>query len=117
MLVGLPAVGARLDLDPGQFVRREKHLTGTMYGSEDPSVALPILLEHVRAGRLELASLVGERYPLDDADEAVAAALAGTGGRVLVSPSASRLEPVSSAHGSDSDSASTISSCSQLNQW
>jgi S-(hydroxymethyl)glutathione dehydrogenase/alcohol dehydrogenase len=49
-------------------------------------VALPVLLEHVRAGRLELAGLVGERYPLERADEAVAAALAGHGGRVLVTP-------------------------------
>jgi S-(hydroxymethyl)glutathione dehydrogenase/alcohol dehydrogenase len=86
VLVGLPAVGARLDLDPGHFVRREKHLTGTMYGSEDPAVALPILLEHVRAGRLELAGLLGERYPLERANEAVEDALAGRGGRVLVTP-------------------------------
>ena len=33
-----------LDLDPAEFTRREKFLTGTMYGSEDPAVALPILL-------------------------------------------------------------------------
>ena len=85
-LVGLPAVGRRLDLDPGQFVRREKWLTGTMYGSEDPAVALPVLLEHVRAGRLELASLVGPTYPLDRVDEAIEDALAGTPGRVLVLP-------------------------------
>ena len=86
VLVGLPAVGARLDLDPGHFVRREKHLTGTMYGSEDPAVALPILLEHVRAGRLELGGLVGPRYPLDEVNDAVETALAGRGGRVLVTP-------------------------------
>jgi len=55
-MVGLPPTGLRLDLDPGEFLRREKFLTGTMYGSEDPAVALPILLEHVAAGRLELAN-------------------------------------------------------------
>jgi S-(hydroxymethyl)glutathione dehydrogenase/alcohol dehydrogenase len=86
VIVGLPAVGRRLDLDPGQFVRREKWLTGTMYGSEDPAVALPLLLDHVRAGRLELASLVGPTYPLDRVDEAIADALGGTPGRVLVLP-------------------------------
>ena len=86
VLVGLPATGARLDLDPAYFIRREKWLTGTMYGSEDPAVALPILLEHVRAGRLRLAELVGPTYGLDDVNEAVAASLAGVPGRVLVAP-------------------------------
>ena len=63
VMVGLPPTGLRLDLDPGEFLRREKFLTGTMYGSEDPAVALPILLEHVAAGRLELAPLLGRGVP------------------------------------------------------
>jgi S-(hydroxymethyl)glutathione dehydrogenase/alcohol dehydrogenase len=86
MIVGLPATGLRLDLDPAEFIRREKRLTGTMYGSEDPAVALPILLEHVAAGRLDLAGLVGPIYPLDAVNDAVAASLAGSPGRVLVAP-------------------------------
>jgi S-(hydroxymethyl)glutathione dehydrogenase / alcohol dehydrogenase len=86
VIVGLPAAGARLDLDPADFNRREKFLTGSMYGSEDPAVALPALLEHVRAGRLELKPLLGPRYPLDRVNEAVDASLAGSPGRVLVTP-------------------------------
>jgi S-(hydroxymethyl)glutathione dehydrogenase/alcohol dehydrogenase len=86
VIVGLPAAGLRLDLDPAEFIRREKSLTGTMYGSEDPAVALPILLEHVRAGRLDLASLVGPVYPLDEVEAAVGASLGGAPGRVLVTP-------------------------------
>ncbi len=87
VIVGLPAVGLRLDLDPAEFVRREKSLRGTMYGSEDPAVALPLLLTHVRERRLDLASLVGPVYSLDAIDEAVAASIAGSPGRVLVAPS------------------------------
>jgi Zn-dependent alcohol dehydrogenase len=86
VIVGLPATGLRLDLEPAELTRREKWLTGTMYGSEDPAVALPILLDHVRAGELELAPLVGPVYPLDDIDAAVQASLAGAAGRVLVTP-------------------------------
>ena len=86
VMIGLPATGLRLDLDPAEFLRREKWLTGTMYGSEDPAVALPILLEHVAAGRLDLASLVGPVYSLDDANKAIQASLAGVSGRVLVTP-------------------------------
>jgi Zn-dependent alcohol dehydrogenase len=86
VIVGIPPTGMRLDLDPAQFLRREKFLTGTMYGSEDPAVALPILLEHVAAGRLELASLLGDVFPLERIDEAVRASLELPAGRVLVEP-------------------------------
>jgi S-(hydroxymethyl)glutathione dehydrogenase/alcohol dehydrogenase len=86
VVVGLGPTGARLDLDPGEFIRREKWLTGTMYGSEDPAVALPVLLDHVRTGALELAALVGPTYGLDDVGDAVSAALSGSAGRVLVRP-------------------------------
>jgi S-(hydroxymethyl)glutathione dehydrogenase / alcohol dehydrogenase len=86
VIVGLPALGARLELDPTEFIRREKALTGTIYGSEDPAVALPILLGHVRSGALDLGSQLGPRFALDDANDAVEAALAGVPGRVLVRP-------------------------------
>ena len=86
VIVGLPAAGKRLDLDPAELIRREKHLTGTMYGSEDPAVAMPTLLEHVRAGRLDLGSLVGQTFGLSDLDAAIEASLAGGPGRTLVNP-------------------------------
>jgi S-(hydroxymethyl)glutathione dehydrogenase/alcohol dehydrogenase len=86
VVVGLPAAGARLDLDPGEFNRREKWLTGTMYGSEDPAVALPVLLEHVRAGRLVLTPLLGPSFPLERVNDAIEASLAGSAGRVVVQP-------------------------------
>jgi S-(hydroxymethyl)glutathione dehydrogenase/alcohol dehydrogenase len=85
VIVGLPGSSeARLDLEPADFIRREKRLTGTIYGSEDPAVALPLLLEHLRAGRLELAALVGPKFPLEQVNEAIAESLGGSPGRVLV---------------------------------
>ena len=86
VLVGLPAAGKRLDLDPAEFVRREKELTGTMYGSEDPRVAFPVLLEHVRSGALRLEPMVGPRFSLDDVNDAIEASLGGAPGRVVVEP-------------------------------
>ena len=86
VIVGLPSQGARLDLEPFELIRKEKVLTGTIYGSEDPAVALPAMLEHVREGRLDLASSLGPSFPLDRVDEAVQASLAGEPGRVLVRP-------------------------------
>ena len=86
VIVGLPAAGARLELDPTEFIRREKRLTGTIYGSEDPAVALPVLLGHVRSGELDLRSQLGPQFSLDDANDAIEASLAGVPGRVLVVP-------------------------------
>jgi len=86
VMVGLPAAGAKLSLDPLDFTNREKTLTGTIYGSENPAVALPDLLDLVRRGELELASLVGPSFALDRADDAFRASLAGEPGRVLVAP-------------------------------
>ena len=48
VVVGLPAGGEKLELDPFEFSNREKTLTGTIYGSEDPAVALPQLIDLVR---------------------------------------------------------------------
>ena len=86
VIVGIPATGERLDLDFGEFNRREKFLTGTMYGSEDPAVALPILLEHVRGGKLKLRELLGQTFPLDQVNDAIELSLAGAPGRMLVLP-------------------------------
>jgi len=86
VVVGLPAAGEKLELDPFEFSNREKTLTGTIYGSEDPAVALPRLLELVGSGELELAGLVGPSFRLEDADAAFRASLAGEPGRVLVIP-------------------------------
>jgi len=86
VLVGMAPASALLELDPWDFTSREKTLTGTVYGSEDPAVALPLLLDLVREGQLELASMLGPSFPLEEAGEAVAAALGGESGRVLVRP-------------------------------
>jgi S-(hydroxymethyl)glutathione dehydrogenase / alcohol dehydrogenase len=86
VVVGLPVAGERLDLDPLEFVRREKELTGSMYGSEDPRRSLPILLEHVRSGALQLSPMLGPRFSLDDVNDAIDASLAGSPGRVVVTP-------------------------------
>jgi Zn-dependent alcohol dehydrogenase len=82
--VGMPPAGTTIELDPFQLTNEEKWLTGSLYGSEDPAVALPRLLEHVRAGRLDLEHALGPRFPLERVNEAVEASLGGEPGRVLV---------------------------------
>lgn len=84
VLVGMPPVGAELRVDPFEFAAREKTLTGSIYGSEDPARALPQLLQRVKSGDIQLTPLVGSAFPLERVNDAIAATLAGEPGRALV---------------------------------
>ncbi|MFF8609396.1 Zn-dependent alcohol dehydrogenase [Streptomyces sp. NPDC015346] len=59
-------------------------LSGCVYGNSDPAKDLPVLAEHIRAGRLDLSTLVTERITLDGIPGAFDNMLAGKGGRALV---------------------------------
>jgi S-(hydroxymethyl)glutathione dehydrogenase/alcohol dehydrogenase len=59
-------------------------LSGCVYGNCDPATDLPVLAEHVRAGRLDLSGLVTDRIGLDGIPAAFEAMTAGRGGRALV---------------------------------
>jgi len=59
-------------------------LSGCVYGNSDPAEDLPVLADHIRAGRLDLGSLVTERIALDGIPAAFENMLAGKGGRALV---------------------------------
>lgn len=59
-------------------------LSGCVYGNSDPAKDLPVLAEHVRAGRLDLSAMVTDRIGLDGIPGAFDAMRAGRGGRALV---------------------------------
>ncbi|GAB2912459.1 MULTISPECIES: Zn-dependent alcohol dehydrogenase [Streptomyces] len=59
-------------------------LSGCVYGNSDPARDLPVLADHVRAGRLDLGALVTDRISLDDIPAAFDAMRAGRGGRAVV---------------------------------
>ena len=84
--VGMAPAGTTLALDPFQLTNEEKWVTGSLYGSEDPALALPALLEHVRAGRIDLEHMLGPVYSLDAVNDAIEAMIGGAAGRVLVRP-------------------------------
>lgn len=59
-------------------------LSGCVYGNCDPARDLPVLAEHIRAGRIDLGALVTERIALEGIPAAFENMLAGKGGRALV---------------------------------
>jgi S-(hydroxymethyl)glutathione dehydrogenase / alcohol dehydrogenase len=59
-------------------------LAGCMYGDSDPAEDVPALLDHVRAGRLDLRALVTDEITLDGVEDAFARLAAGRGARSVI---------------------------------
>ena len=61
-----------------------RQLEGCLYGSADPAVDIPVLIDHVNAGRIDLQALVSDRIGLDDIDSAFDRMGMGHGARSVV---------------------------------
>ena len=86
IVVGMGSPEDELRLNALEVPHFARTLAGCMYGSSDPAVDVPVLLEHVRAGRLDLAPLVTETVPLDGVEDAFAGLEARRGARTVVLP-------------------------------
>ena len=84
VLVGIPASGTRFDVEASEFIRQEKVLTGSIFGSADTARDFVRYAELYRQGRLPLDRLVTGRYRLDEINDACAAMLSGSAGRSVI---------------------------------
>jgi S-(hydroxymethyl)glutathione dehydrogenase/alcohol dehydrogenase len=71
VIVGMPAEGVRVPIDPFDLADQGKRLIGCNYGSSVPAVDFPRLARLYLAGRLPLDKLVGRTRPLEEADAAL----------------------------------------------
>ncbi|CAL9396942.1 Zn-dependent alcohol dehydrogenase [Streptomyces sp. enrichment culture] len=83
-VVGIGGKDQQVTFNALEIFHWGRTLSGCVYGNTDPARDLPVLAEHARAGRLDLASLVTERIALDGIPAAFENMLAGKGGRALV---------------------------------
>jgi len=83
-VVGIGGRDQQVSFSPLEIFHFARTLSGCVYGNCDPARDLPVLAEHVRAGRLDLDALVTDRIGLDGVPAAFEAMLAGRGGRTLV---------------------------------
>ena len=83
-VVGIGGKEQQVQFSALEIFHFARTLTGCVYGNCDPARDLPVLAEHVRAGRLDLGALVTERIGLEGIPAAFDAMLAGRGGRALV---------------------------------
>ncbi|MFJ3233237.1 zinc-binding dehydrogenase [Streptomyces sp. NPDC086787] len=83
-VVGIGGKDQQVTFNALEIFHWGRTLSGCVYGNSDPARDLPVLAEHVRAGRLDLGALVTERIALEGIPAAFENMLAGKGGRALV---------------------------------
>jgi S-(hydroxymethyl)glutathione dehydrogenase/alcohol dehydrogenase len=86
IIVGMPAEGVRVSIDPFDLADQGKRILGCNYGSCVPSVDFPRLARLYLAGRLPLDMLVGRQRPLAEADAALADLRDAVGLRTVLVP-------------------------------
>ncbi len=84
VVIGLAPSGDTLSVDPLLLVLGEHRIQGSFYGSGNPVVEFPMMIELAMAGKLRIEDLVTHRYDLDQADEAFRALAAGEHARGLI---------------------------------
>lgn len=75
--VGVPAPHSSASVPGARFVREEKYLTGSLYGSSRPVQDIPRLLDLFAAGRLPVDKLISRTYSLEGINDAFSDMAAG----------------------------------------
>ncbi|MEU6842089.1 Zn-dependent alcohol dehydrogenase [Streptomyces sp. NPDC046716] len=83
-VVGIGGKDQQVTFNALELFHWGRTLSGCVYGNSDPARDLPVLAEHIRAGRLDLSALVTEHIALDGIPAAFDNMVAGKGGRALV---------------------------------
>ncbi|MFI5978387.1 Zn-dependent alcohol dehydrogenase [Streptomyces sp. NPDC051452] len=83
-VVGIGGKDQQVTFNALEIFHWGRTLSGCVYGDTDPARDLPVLAEHVRAGRLDLSALITERIGLEDIPAAFDNMRAGKGGRSLI---------------------------------
>jgi S-(hydroxymethyl)glutathione dehydrogenase/alcohol dehydrogenase len=84
VVLGLPGTGMKYAVDPRLLMAGERRILGSRYGSGNPMVEFPRMVDLAMAGRLKIEDLVTKRYDLDEADEAFRSLAAGEQARGLI---------------------------------
>lgn len=83
-VVGIGGKDQQVTFNALELFHWGRTLSGCVYGNSDPARDVPLLADHIRAGRLDLGALVTDRISLDDIPGAFDNMRAGKGGRALV---------------------------------
>jgi len=84
VLIGQPAMGVTAGLPTYDVTQFEHTVLGSNMGGACPALDIPRLARLLALGKLDLASLVTQRYPLARINEAIALVESGQAGRVVL---------------------------------
>lgn len=84
VVVGLGPRDQQVTFNPLELFHFSRTLTSSIYGNSDPERDIPVLVDHLRAGRLDLAGAVTDRIALDGVPDAFERMRRGEGGRSIV---------------------------------
>lgn len=84
VVIGMGSADDLVQLSALEIFHFARTLRGSVYGSSDPDVEVPVLAELVRTGELDLGALVSHRVGLDDVEDAFERMMRGSGARSLV---------------------------------
>lgn len=84
VIVGMPASGVTVDLDPASLAAYGQRVLGSKMGSSRIARDIPLLVGLYRQGQLKLDELVSGRYPLSAINEAIADLRRGTALRNVI---------------------------------
>jgi S-(hydroxymethyl)glutathione dehydrogenase / alcohol dehydrogenase len=82
-LVGQPGAGRRVTIDVNELTRGRRIL-GSLNGDINPATDLPLIMDHLRTGRLHVEELVSRSWPLSQVGEAIEAMRNGSVVRPIV---------------------------------
>ena len=84
VVLGLPGTGQTFAVNPFLLMGGERRILGSRYGSGNPMVEFPRMVDLAMSGLLKIEDLVTKRYDLDEADEAFRSLAAGEQARGLI---------------------------------
>ena len=73
VIVGMPANGNEIEIDPATVAAVGHRIVGSKMGTSRIREDIPQLIEWYREGKLKLDELISGTYPLDDINDAIAA--------------------------------------------
>jgi Zn-dependent alcohol dehydrogenase len=77
VLVGMPASGVTVEVDPGEIAHNNLRVLGSKMGGARIQADIPRLVALYQQGRLKLDELISGRYPLARINDAIASARSG----------------------------------------
>ena len=86
VFIGVPGFANEFRLPSMQLIMEDRTVKGSYYGSARVTRDFPRFIELIESGRLDVASMVTRRYPLDQVNDAFAAMRDGEVVRGVVVP-------------------------------